>query len=76
MILHLLVFCTNIKDNNLVEYFKAKIEASNIEIAYNELNNIISIGPKIASFLLRDIVLLYNLEDEISQEDRVYIQPI
>ncbi|MFX1257016.1 MAG: hypothetical protein ACFFAN_04095, partial [Promethearchaeota archaeon] len=76
MVLHLLVFCTHIKDKNLVEYFKAKIEASNIEIAYNELNNIISIGPKIASFLLRDIVLLYNLEDEISQEDRVYIQPI
>jgi len=52
------------------------IEEENIEKAYNELKSVISIKDKIASFILRDIVLLYNLEDKVSEIDQVFIQPI
>ncbi|WXG43843.1 MAG: hypothetical protein WED04_07390 [Promethearchaeati archaeon SRVP18_Atabeyarchaeia-1] len=76
MVLNLLSFATEIPERNIVKYCKRMIEEGDIEKAYNQLNSIVSIGPKISSFLLRDITLLYDLEAKISIDDQIYGQPI
>ncbi len=76
MVLHLLVLNSKLKGETLVDHFKLLIERGAIEEAYNELINITSIKDKIASLLLRDIVLLYDLENKVLEVDQVFIQPI
>ena len=76
MVLNLMSLMINLPDKNLVKYFKQLIEEENIERAYIELKTVISIKDKIASLILRDIVLLYNLEDKVSEITQVFIQPI
>ncbi|NPV49639.1 MAG: hypothetical protein HPY60_00370 [Candidatus Methanofastidiosum sp.] len=50
-------------------YIIENIKSGEIKKVYSELDSIISIGHKIASFILRDIVYIYNLEDEYLKSD-------
>ena len=76
MIINFLTLITEILDKNIIKYLKEKIENGEIKDAYHTLRRVISIGDKIACFLLRDIVLLYDLEDYISDDDKVFIMPM
>lgn len=76
MIINFLTLITEIHDKNIIRYLKEKIENGKIKDAYHTLRKVISIGDKIACLLLRDIVLLYDLEDYISDDDKVFIMPM
>ena len=43
---------------------------------FSELQEIISIGPKISSFYLRDLVCIYDLEEFLLGKDLKILQPI
>jgi hypothetical protein len=50
--------------------------AGRVEPVFVELLNIRGIGEKLASFILRDIVWLYELERGIEKGDLLYLQPV
>lgn len=55
---------SNCEDYNILRYIIENIKSDEIKKVYEELDSIISIGHKISSFTLRDIVYIYNLEKE------------
>ncbi len=76
MVLGLIDFAREV-GGNIVKYLKEEIEKGNLKKAYNELLKIYSIGPKIASLILRDIVYIYKLEPHLKvKEDYYFIQPV
>jgi len=62
-------------DNNPFRYLAQKMENSMTE-AFLTLRNIKGIGDKIATFLLRDIVCILNLETKVPIEHRIFLQPV
>jgi hypothetical protein len=76
MVLSILTFVSNLKEKNIVKYSKIKITEGKIEEHFDELDEIVSIGPKIASFYLRDVACMYSLDKYISKEELVYLSPI
>lgn len=72
----ILTFISDIKDYNIVGYSIEKIKKGKTEEHYKELQNIYSIGPKISSFYLRDLVCLYSLEQYLDAADLSFLQPI
>lgn len=77
MVISILKFVSKLEEKNLVNYSISKIEKGNLKQHYNELKSkICSIGPKIASFYLRDLVFMYSLEEKVSEEDLEFLQPI
>ncbi len=77
MVLDTLKFITEKNDrNNLYVYVKNKLENGKIEDAYDELiENIYGVSDKIASFFIRDILLL-NPSIKIDQNYLEYAFPI
>jgi hypothetical protein len=61
---------------NLTQYAIRKIEAGEIAQLYAELDSIQQIGPKIASFYLRDLVSLFDLEKCLADEVQIWLQPV
>ena len=53
-----------------------RFERGDIRKLYKDLMDITSVGPKIASLYLRDLVDLYDLESEIAPEDLALLQPV
>lgn len=47
-----------------------------VEPQFLRMVDVRGIGPKISSLFLRDVVVLYGMEDEIDHVDRLYVQPI
>ena len=76
MIISILDFVCNLEEKNLTKHSLNKIKDDRIEDHYNELQEIISIGPKITSLYFRDLICLYSLEKHLSKEDLVFCQPI
>jgi len=82
MVLSTLNFIDRLPAHNIVSYSVERIRHGEIDEHYRELqrsqnkNGIIQIGPKIASFYLRDVVSLYHLEDKIPDEFAIYLQPV
>ena len=74
MTVEVLEFISKIESNNVVKYSLEQIKGGRISGHYEELKTIISIGDKIASFYLRDLVTLYHLT--ISERDFFLLQPI
>jgi hypothetical protein len=62
------------KVSNLAEYTKNLLEKDGAKKAHEFIDEIKGIGPKIASFYLRDIVCLSGL-DENKIQDSFYLQP-
>jgi hypothetical protein len=60
---------------NVVAWAKECIESGKMRVAFNRLLQIRSVGPKIASFFLRDISLLYDLTECIG-DDVDCVQPV
>lgn len=76
MVISILNFASKLKEKNIVKYSISKIKKGELKSHFYELQTIISIGPKIASLYLRDLVWMYSLERLISKDDLVYLQPV
>ena len=65
------------KEKNMLKFLIEKIKSKAICDAYEILDGVWSIGPKIASLILRDIVYIYKLEKYLKKPDDYYfLQPI
>lgn len=62
--------------NNIVRYTIEQIKLGKIEEMFNKLDNIYAIGDKLASIYLRDIIVVYHLDEFLESEDFKYCQPI
>ena len=51
-------------------------ESGHLEPQFMRLTDIAGVGPKLASTLIRDMVLLHHLEDEIDLGERIYLHPV
>jgi hypothetical protein len=76
MVVEIFRFVSRLPEENLSRYSVSTIKKDTIQKLYNELNNIMGVGPKIACLYLRDLVDIYDLEANISQEDLRFLQPI
>lgn len=76
MVISILKFVSKLEEKNLVTYSIYEIEKGNLKQHYDKLQEIYSIGPKISSFYLRDLICMYSLEEKMSKEDFKFLQPI
>ena len=76
MVIGLINFIQSNKEKNIVRFLIRKIMKRDVSEAYEELDSIWSIGGKIASLILRDIVYIYKLERFLIDEDYCYLQPV
>jgi len=77
MVLDTLSFILNQCEGcNILEHSIQLIKNGHIAELSNQLQGIISVGPKIASFFLRDTVFVYELDHSIRPEDYYYLMPI
>lgn len=84
MVLSSLSFISNIPDYNIVAYSVQRIKRGELADHYRELQQfgnigqagIVQIGPKIASFYLRDVVAIYRLGDLVTDDDAFYLHPV
>jgi len=51
-------------------------QTDRIEAPFLRIVDIRGVGPKTTSTFLRDMVLLFELEDQIDHADRLYVQPV
>ena len=63
-------------ERNIVKYTIELIENGKIKEVFDTLDNIYGIGDKTASFYLRDVILVYGLERELTLDDFQYCQPL
>lgn len=59
--------------SNIVVFVRERLELDQAKAAHDALQRVNGIGPKIASFFLRDVALFYNLTP---LQDRHLLQPI
>jgi|SRR3989344_698434 len=71
-IFNLPTFC----ENNFVKYTVNQIKEGKISDIFNKLNGIYAIGDKLASFYLRDVILIFELEKYLKVDDFQYCQPV
>ncbi|MEM4235061.1 MAG: hypothetical protein QXU75_07930 [Candidatus Methanomethylicaceae archaeon] len=77
MVLSTLDFIGDLPQLNIVGYSVLRIRSGKIREHYDELQRgIVQVGPKIASFYLRDVASLYQLENFVSEEFAFCLQPI
>ena len=62
--------------NNIVQYTIHQIKERKIADVFNELIGIHAIGNKLASFYLRDVIIIYQLEKLLKPDEFRYCQPI
>lgn len=77
MVTDSLEFVRTLRDQTLVKYSRDQVEAGRLLRHWTELKEEIrQIGPKTAAFYLRDVAMLYGLENKISKEDFECIQSV
>jgi len=76
MVISLVNFIQFNNEKNILHFLIEQIKSKKIARAYRNLDGIWSIGPKIASLILRDVVYIYKLENYLSAEDYYFLQPI
>lgn len=82
MVISSLEYVSKLPRSNIVAHSVQRIEAGEIGRHFDELQKakneagIIQVGPKIASFYLRDVVSLFELEDKVSADFQFTLQPI
>lgn len=63
-------------ENNIVQYTVNQIKKGRTVYVFNTLDGIHAIGDKIASLYLRDVILIYQLEEFLKSNEFRYYQPI
>lgn len=76
MVISLVNFIQLNDEKNILHFLIEQIKSKKISEAYRNLDGIWSIGPKIASLILRDVVYIYELESYLSGEEYYFLQPI
>lgn len=76
MTIETMQFVSNIEEKNIIKYSLEKIKNNRLVEHFYELKSIHSIGDKIASFYLRDLISLYKLEKGLLREDYLALQPV
>lgn len=76
MVISLVNFIQFNNEKNILNFLIEQIKLKKIAEVYRNLDGIWSIGPKIASLILRDVVYIYELENYLSDEDYYFLQPI
>ena len=76
MVLSLVNFIQFNNEKNILHFLIELIKSKKVAEAYRTLDGIWSIGPKIASLILRDIVYICELESYLDREDYYFLQPI
>lgn len=76
MVISILKYASKLPEPNLTKYCIEKIKHEKLQELYLELDKIYSIGPKITSLYLRDLICLYKLEKLIKKEDFIFFQPV
>jgi len=76
MVISLVNFIQFNNEKNILHFLIEQIKSKKIAEVYRNLDGIWSIGPKIASLILRDVVYIYELENYLSDEDYYFLQPI
>lgn len=76
MVVSLVNFIQFNDEKNILRFLIEQIKSKKIAEAYQNLDGIWSIGPKIASLILRDVVYIYKLESYLSKEEYHFLQPI
>lgn len=61
---------------DFVEYTKTKITDGEIDLVYDRLTDVHNIAQKKAALFLRDTVDIWDLEDQLSQDDYRYVFPV
>ena len=60
----------------LYHLFGTEIKNKEVERLYKKLIDIRYVGPKTAPLFIRDTVSVHHLEDYLSDEDYIFVQPI
>lgn len=55
---------------------KGVLTTQRIEPQFERIVDIRGVGPKTTSTLLRDLVLVFGVEDQLDNVDRLYVQPV
>jgi len=76
MAYEILEWLLNIPDFNCITYSINKIQSREISSLFYQLDKIFFIGPKKASFFLRDLVDYFNLHDFLKTDEFIYVLPI
>jgi hypothetical protein len=76
MVISTLNFISKRKSKNIVSYSIDKIKDGKVKELYDEIDEIFQIGQKCDAVFLRDVVSLYNLQNKVSEDDFIYLQPI
>lgn len=76
MVISTLKFISTRDNQNIVSYSIDKIKDGKLEELYEEIDSITQIAQKCDAFFLRDVVSFYNLQDSVSKDDFIYLQPI
>jgi len=76
MVLSTIEFILKLDNYNLINYSLQTIgnEKHEIEKIYSELDSLTAVGDKIASFFLRDLVCIFDLE--LQSDKQIFLQPI
>lgn len=82
MVISALQYVRRLPNLNIVAHSIQRIDACEISKHYQELQKslnktgIVQVGPKIASFYLRDVVSLFQLENLVSYDFQFCLQPV
>jgi len=76
MVASVINFIQSNNDKNILNYMINKIKENKITEMHRELDNIWSIGLKIASLILRDTICIFKLENYMRREDYYLLQPV
>ena len=77
MVISLINLIQSKREKNILKFLIKKIKSHAFSETYKILDSVWSIGPKIASLILRDIVYIYELENHLKKPDDYYfLQPI
>lgn len=74
MVEGILRYLMAIEDRNIVKHSITIIETKGLQTMYDELKTLYQVGDKIASFYLRDLIQIFDLN--CTTEDAQYLQPI
>jgi hypothetical protein len=76
MVVSALAFARGRPHDNLVAYSLACIRERKLAQHYRELQAITSVTPDMASFYLRDLALIYDLDADIAPDEAALLQPM
>lgn len=63
-------------DHDIVAYTRERIETGGIEVIHDRLTDIHNIAQKKAALFLRDVVTIWDLEDQLSWAEYRYVFPV